>query len=132
VPGGRDTGCSQFVLWLEPNRDADPQLIDKENPTGGVTVFGRVVAGMDVLSKLREAAESRSLGQERDKIVQATVLNKRKHPYTVQKIGEKAKPESTTKASDEKTEPAGKADGAKTPPAEGSKAATGKASEKAK
>src|SRR5262249_3495261 len=51
VPLGKDTGCSEVVLLLEPSHDSDPQMITKDTPTGGVTVFGRVVSGFEVLSK---------------------------------------------------------------------------------
>ena len=111
IPEGKDTGCSQFSIWLEPIRTRDPTLKDNQATDGSGTVFGRVVSGMDVLSKVRQAVTSGSLSQPVDRIVHATVLNKRNHKYEVQKIVEKAKPETTPKTGttpDGKTKPASK------------------------
>jgi cyclophilin family peptidyl-prolyl cis-trans isomerase len=74
-----DTGGSQFFLCFIPTSHLD----------GVHTVFGRVIAGMDVLAKLqRRNPEDRTVGAA-DKIIEATVIRKRPHEYTVKKIEEK-------------------------------------------
>ena len=65
-----DTGGSQFFLCFVPTTHLD----------GKHTVFGRVVEGMDVLSKLKRT-EGVPGKPEPDKIIKATVLSKRPHPY---------------------------------------------------
>jgi cyclophilin family peptidyl-prolyl cis-trans isomerase len=116
APQGKDTGYSQFSIWLEPIRSRDPTVKDNEITGGADTVFGRVVSGLDVLSKVRETVTSGS--QSIPRIEHATVLNKRNHKYDVQKIEalkstEKPKAEAPPKAGtpegktfDSKTEPA--------------------------
>jgi cyclophilin family peptidyl-prolyl cis-trans isomerase len=107
--GQKDTGCSEFIICLEPNRDRDPKVIDKNNPSDGAgTVFGRVVAGLDVLSKVRENVATRPLSQGVDKIIKARRLNKLEQKYEVKKIDEKAKSEEA-----KKTEPGTKDAGTK-------------------
>jgi cyclophilin family peptidyl-prolyl cis-trans isomerase len=51
---------------------------------GQHTVFGRVIEGMDVLSRL-ERTEPKPRG-EPDEIIAATVLRKRNHPYVPKTI----------------------------------------------
>ena len=63
-----DTGGSQFFLTFVPTTHLD----------GKHTVFGRVVEGMDVLAKLQRTQDPKV---EPDKIITATVLRKRNHPY---------------------------------------------------
>ena len=67
--GQRDTGGSQFFISFLPTSHLD----------GKHTVFGRVVEGMDVLTKLQRIQPGQ--GGTPDKIIAATVLSKRKHPY---------------------------------------------------
>lgn len=81
---GRDSGGSQFFIthlptpWLNVQKDAE---------TGGHTVFGRVVEGLEFAAALRKG----------DKIQSATVLRKRAHEY---------KPEVTADPSAKKDAPA--------------------------
>ncbi|MGD9723838.1 MAG: peptidylprolyl isomerase [Pirellulales bacterium] len=67
--GQRDTGGSQFFLTFLPTSHLD----------GKHTVFGRVVEGMDVLSKLQRCQPGDS--STPDRIIKATVLSKRNHKY---------------------------------------------------
>ena len=74
--GGRDTGGSQFFLTFLPT----PHLNGKH------TVFGRVIDGLDVLAKLERIDPSDHVtGVQPDKIVTATVIRKRAHPYDPKK-----------------------------------------------
>ncbi len=66
-----DSGGSQFFLCFTPTSHLDGQH----------TVFGRVVEGMDVLSKLKRT-EGVPGKPDPDRILKATVLTKRSHPYT--------------------------------------------------
>jgi cyclophilin family peptidyl-prolyl cis-trans isomerase len=66
-----DTGGSQFFLTFVPTSHLD----------GKHTVFGRVVEGMDVASKLQRI-EPGAPGTP-DKIEKATVLRKRPHKYEI-------------------------------------------------
>jgi cyclophilin family peptidyl-prolyl cis-trans isomerase len=75
-----DTGGSQFFLTF----------VQTDHLNGKHTAFGRVVEGMDVLSRLeRVQPGKRGAPPNADKIVKATVLRKRPHEYTVPQ----AKPE---------------------------------------
>ena len=75
--GQRDSGGSQFFLTFLPTAHLD----------GKHTVFGRVVEGMDVLSKLQRCEPGGS--ETPDKILKATVLSKRPHKYEAVKRAEK-------------------------------------------
>ncbi len=65
-----DSGGSQFFLCFVPTSHLD----------GKHTVFGRVVEGMDVLSKLHRT-EGVPGRPEPDKIISASVVSKRPHAY---------------------------------------------------
>ena len=74
-----NTGGSQFFLTFLPV----PHLNGKH------TVFGRVIEGMAVLTKLRRidpSGEQARADVEPDKIVSAEVLRKRDHPYLPTKV----------------------------------------------
>jgi cyclophilin family peptidyl-prolyl cis-trans isomerase len=75
---GRDTGGSQFFLTFAPT----PHLNGKH------TVFGRVIEGMDVLPKLERTEAGKAGSPPPDKIIEATVLRKRKHAYVPVKVGQ--------------------------------------------
>jgi len=75
--GQRDTGGSQFFLTFVPTAHLD----------GKHTVFGRVVEGMDVLSKLQRCEPGDS--STADRITKATVLSKRNHRYVTVKRPDK-------------------------------------------
>jgi cyclophilin family peptidyl-prolyl cis-trans isomerase len=70
-----NSGGSQFFITFAPTPNLD----------GVHTVFGRVIEGMDVLSKLQridpEREHERPSGMQPDKIIKAEVLRKRNHPY---------------------------------------------------
>jgi cyclophilin family peptidyl-prolyl cis-trans isomerase len=75
-----DSGGSQFFLTFKPT----PHL-NKIH-----TVFGRVIEGFDVLAKLNRVQPTAS-GEpppNADKIVKATVIRKRNHPYQPEKLPE--------------------------------------------
>ncbi|MCH8921723.1 MAG: peptidylprolyl isomerase [Planctomycetes bacterium] len=65
--GGPNTGGSQFFLCFVPTPHLDGQH----------TVFGRVVEGIENMSKLREGDKNRAA----DKIITARVIRKRKQEY---------------------------------------------------
>ena len=69
---GRDTGGSQFFI----NLARTPHLDGKH------TVFGHVIKGMDAIDKLNRPGG----GVKADKIIKATVLNKRDHKYVPVKV----------------------------------------------
>jgi cyclophilin family peptidyl-prolyl cis-trans isomerase len=74
---GRDSGGSQFFLTFRPTDHLD----------GKHTVFGRVIEGFDVLSKLMRTTDDQGrpvLGVQPDRIVKAEMLRKRDHPYVPQ------------------------------------------------
>jgi cyclophilin family peptidyl-prolyl cis-trans isomerase len=67
--GKRDSGGSQFFLTFVPTPHLD----------GKHTVFGRIIEGIDVLAKLQRVQPGDPATP--DKIIKATVLYKRPHPY---------------------------------------------------
>lgn len=69
--GGRDTGGSQFFLTFVPT----PHL------NGLHTAFGRVVEGIDVLAKVQRRDPESPEPPKPDRLVKATVIRKRAHPY---------------------------------------------------
>ena len=71
---GKDTGGSQFFLTFAPTEHLD----------GKHTVFGRVIEGFDVLpllARTQDALGQPVSGVQPDRIVKATVVRKRNHPY---------------------------------------------------
>ena len=110
--GGRDTGGSQFLICLSSTDDRvrgrDAKFTDDNKPTSGHTVFGRVVSGFDVLAKIQRRDPRRPQDQDvrPDRILEATVIRKRNHPYKPKKVGEVAE----TPAG-KSTEPKTKTDG---------------------
>ena len=77
---GKDTGGSQFFLTFRPTEHLD----------GKHTVFGRVIQGFDVLSKITRT-EGEMAGTDRDTIVKATMLRKRDHAYVPKTLSESRK-----------------------------------------
>jgi len=75
---GRDTGGSQFFITFLPT----PQL------NGRHTAFGRVIEGMDVLSKIqrRDPEKPADAAKTPDKIEKAEVIRKRDHQYLPNKV----------------------------------------------
>ena len=86
---GRNTGGSQFFITFRPVRNLD----------GRHTVFGRVVRGMDVLARLQRRDPQPTVEEQYlpkpDKILQATVLSKRDHPYEPKILPDKEPDEIT-------------------------------------
>jgi cyclophilin family peptidyl-prolyl cis-trans isomerase len=74
-----DSGGSQFFLCFLPAKMLD----------GGYTAFGRVVKGLDVLAKIQRRDPEKQTSIEPDKILEAKVLRKRKHPYQPKTAAEK-------------------------------------------
>jgi peptidylprolyl isomerase len=74
-----DSGGSQFFLCFLPAKMLD----------GGYTAFGRVVKGLDVLAKIQRRDPEKQTSIEPDKILEAKVLRKRKHPYQPKTVAEK-------------------------------------------
>ena len=70
---GKDTGGSQFFLTFRPTAHLN----------GKHTVFGRVIEGFDVITKLkqRDPEQQGVDAVEPDKILEAKVLRKRDHEY---------------------------------------------------
>lgn len=73
---GRDKGSSEFYLTFLPLHQLD----------GHNTCFGRVVRGMEVLSKLQRILPERLDTIEPDQIIEAKVVRKRNHPYEPKKL----------------------------------------------
>jgi cyclophilin family peptidyl-prolyl cis-trans isomerase len=73
---GRDTGGSQFFLTFRQT----PHL------NGRHTCFGRVIEGMDVLSRLQRVNPEMPGDETPDKIVKAEVVRKRDHAYAPRKV----------------------------------------------
>jgi cyclophilin family peptidyl-prolyl cis-trans isomerase len=105
---GRDTGGSQFFICLSTGdnvRNLDAKFTADNKPNGGHTVFGRVVSGWDVMTKIQRRNPQQAT--RADWIEKATVVRKRTHPYVPKKVGDKeaAKDKETKKdekAKDEK------------------------------
>jgi cyclophilin family peptidyl-prolyl cis-trans isomerase len=75
---GRDTGGSQFFLTFLPTGHLD----------GKHTAFGRVVKGFEVLARIQRRDPGDPEAPQPDKIIQATVVRKRAHPYVPTKVGQ--------------------------------------------
>ena len=73
---GRDTGGSQFFLTFRQTPHLD----------GRHTCFGRVIEGMDVLSKLQRRDPDGTTSGAPDLIVKAEVVRKRDHAYAPRKV----------------------------------------------
>lgn len=73
---GRDTGGSQFFICFMPQKHLD----------GKHTVFGRVVRGIEVLSRIVRRDPDDPAPPDPDRIVEAKVLRKRDHAYTPEVI----------------------------------------------
>ncbi len=76
-----DSGGSQFFLCFRPT----------DHLNGKHTVFGRVVEGFEVLSKLKrvQPGPRGESPPDADKIVKATVIRKRNHEYKPQTLPDK-------------------------------------------
>ncbi|MGD0899863.1 MAG: peptidylprolyl isomerase [Thermoguttaceae bacterium] len=72
-----DSAGSQFFLMFVPNKDLD----------GKYTVFGRMIKGFDVLAKIKRINPDEPHGETPDKILEAKIVRKRPHEYTVKKSG---------------------------------------------
>ncbi|MFK7766253.1 MAG: peptidylprolyl isomerase [Mariniblastus sp.] len=81
---GPDTGGSQFFITHQRKKEYD----------GRYTAFGRVIDGMDVVYKLNKVDKtpySRIKGGEASKIIKATVLRKREHPYGPSRVADQTR-----------------------------------------
>lgn len=76
--GDKDSGGSQFFLTFT----------ETDHLNGLHTVFGRVIEGLDVLGKLTRRDPEKPGQPSPDKIIEATVLRKRNHPYEPKKLPE--------------------------------------------
>ncbi len=76
---GKDTGGSQFFLTFTPTQHLD----------GRHTVFGRIIDGMDVLAELQRRDPNNPPMPDPDRIISATVVRKRKHPYEPVRVTKK-------------------------------------------
>jgi cyclophilin family peptidyl-prolyl cis-trans isomerase len=74
---GANSASSQFFIMFAPSEQLD----------GKYTVFGRVLDGMDVVSKLTRIDPDHPAGATPDKIISAEVIRKPIHPREVKKIG---------------------------------------------
>ncbi len=119
---GRDTGGSQLFLTFRRTGHLDgvteeelkaelAELPKTGRRKGHHTVFGRIVEGMDVLAKIKRRSPGHQSLPTPDKIVKATVLNKRDHEYKPEKVEpaeekptkvDPAKDKSTKEKPDEK------------------------------
>lgn len=76
---GPNTGGSQFFILFRPASHLD----------GRHTIFGQVVAGLDVVQKFEAIGSDRGRAQKAyPTLLNARVENKRDHPYTPRKVGE--------------------------------------------
>jgi cyclophilin family peptidyl-prolyl cis-trans isomerase len=71
-----NTGGSQFFLTFRPTPHLD----------GKHTVFGRVVEGFEILSRLERVDPTRPSRTEPDRIVRAQVIRRRPHTYEATKV----------------------------------------------
>jgi cyclophilin family peptidyl-prolyl cis-trans isomerase len=92
----RDSGGSQFFITFSRNDSV-------RNLDGQHTVFGRVIAGQEVLDKLTRTHESTQFGEQpieaavADTIATIEIVRDRGHEYKVRKTGEAAEaPAETT------------------------------------
>jgi peptidyl-prolyl cis-trans isomerase B (cyclophilin B) len=79
-PDQKDSNGSQFFIMTgpKPKPQRADQDLDKKH-----TVFGKVVAGFDVVDKLNLTPVDGEKPKQEVKLVSATVLAKRTHPYEV-------------------------------------------------
>ena len=82
---GPDTGSSRFLIARQPLPNLD----------GKNTVFGQVIEGMPVVYSLRRAqpVNTRSNTRPPNRILKATVIRKRDHPYVPHKITDNNNPD---------------------------------------
>ena len=97
-----DSSCSEFVISLKPRWKIDLLVDEDGNAMNGRTiVFGRVVEGFDVLTKLSKNNDPDSP----DRIETAELIRPAKRPHTLKKISDKT---TEPKENDEKTGEKGK------------------------